>query len=278
MPWFDAAVARDASYVSTDWMDRIPYLVEYAAAGLDLVPEPRRLPIMLLSVGGQAVRQDLSEKADELASHGYLVVAPDHNDAWCVVLPDGRYVRRLELGIAGSVPNRERVLDLVLLTDQLEHWAQADPLLQDRLDLGRIGVVGFSAGGFAAMTFCQRDTRCRAAVVLDAAPWNGLPEVFQLGLQKPSLSVFSEGGMNRRLFDSTARDAFVFEVQGADHLAIAGVGYFPAGTAATFAGSRQVNRSVNAYMIWFLNRYLKGSTDPMPRLADHPRVQNFRQK
>lgn len=278
LPWFDTPVARDATLVPSDWMDRLPHLVEYAAAGLDLVPEPRRLPIILLSVGGAAARQDSWEKADELASHGYLVVAPDHHDAWGVVLPDGRYCRRIEMGIAASVAIRERVRDLVFLTDQVERWAQADPLLQDRLDLGRIGVVGFSWGGGTAMAFCQRDPRCRAAVILDAAPGDGAEEVAQLGLQEPTLSIFNGGWMDRRLFDSTAHDAFIFQVQGTDHNAIGGWSYFPTATAASKAGARRVNRSVNAYMIWFLNRYLQGSMDPMPRLADHPLIQNLRQK
>jgi hypothetical protein len=39
-----------------------------------------------------------------------------------------------------------------------------------------------------------------------------------------------------------------------------------------------VARTINAYTLWFLNTHLKGSTDPMPALADYPRVINFMQK
>lgn len=42
--------------------------------------------------------------------------------------------------------------------------------------------------------------------------------------------------------------------------------------------AQEVNRTVNAFAIWFLNKHLKGSTDPMPGLQDYPRVFNFKQK
>jgi hypothetical protein len=35
---------------------------------------------------------------------------------------------------------------------------------------------------------------------------------------------------------------------------------------------------MNAYIFRFPNKHSKGSNDPMPALADYPRVINFRQK
>ena len=42
--------------------------------------------------------------------------------------------------------------------------------------------------------------------------------------------------------------------------------------------SREIVLTLRAYVLWFLNQHLKGSTDPMPALADYPRVINFKQK
>jgi hypothetical protein len=67
-------------------------------------------------------------------------------------------------------------------------------------------------------------------------------------------------------------------VSNTQHQDIGGFGYFPSGTAAGARLGWEVNRNVNAYVVWFLNKYLKDSTDPMPALRDHPRVINFRQK
>lgn len=44
------------------------------------------------------------------------------------------------------------------------------------------------------------------------------------------------------------------------------------------AGGREVHRTINAYILWLLNKYLKGSSDPMPSLAHYPRILGFKQK
>ena len=35
---------------------------------------------------------------------------------------------------------------------------------------------------------------------------------------------------------------------------------------------------MNAYTLWFLNKYLKGINDPIPLAKDYPLVRNFKQK
>ena len=41
---------------------------------------------------------------------------------------------------------------------------------------------------------------------------------------------------------------------------------------------REGARTITAYSLWFLNKYLKGSNEPMPPLADYPRILGFKQK
>ena len=41
---------------------------------------------------------------------------------------------------------------------------------------------------------------------------------------------------------------------------------------------REAARTITAYSFWFLNKYLKGSTDPMPAIANYPRIIAFKQK
>ena len=59
---------------------------------------------------------------------------------------------------------------------------------------------------------------------------------------------------------------------------IAGVDWYWVWHPLDVAGGREVARTINAYTLWFLNKYLKGSTDPMPALAEYPRVTGFKQK
>ncbi len=48
--------------------------------------------------------------------------------------------------------------------------------------------------------------------------------------------------------------------------------------STTFALSGELARTIADYTLWFLNKLLKGSTDPMPQPADYPQLFNFKQK
>jgi len=52
----------------------------------------------------------------------------------------------------------------------------------------------------------------------------------------------------------------------------------PRPTASKLAQNREATRTMNAYIVWFLNKYVRGINDPMPPPSDYPRVINFRQK
>jgi hypothetical protein len=47
---------------------------------------------------------------------------------------------------------------------------------------------------------------------------------------------------------------------------------------AGLAFSREAARTAIAYELWFLNKYLKGSSDPMPLAGSFPLVSGFQQK
>jgi len=79
-----------------------------------------------------------------------------------------------------------------------------------------------------------------------------------------------------RLFNMATRDAVWFQVSSTGQLN-SHDWYWRAYPSGVEAG-REAARTINAYTLWFLNKYLKGSTDPMPALADYPRVINFKEK
>lgn len=277
IPWGDLPVLRDINYIGRDLMDRLPFVVSYAASDLPLAETPAKLPVVVLSPGWTAVRHDLFEKADELASHGFVVIAPDHFDAHGVVLADGRYVAGgpyRELSASGL---RDRVKDCVFITDQLEQWNLHDSFFRGRLNLDEVGVVGFSWGGVTAFEFCRVDGRCRAAVGLDPGGYF-TPELPEFGLQKPSLTINRSDVRDTTAFGKTEKDAIWFQISDTQHQDIGGWDFWPSGTPQSLVSGREVNRTVNAYMIWFLNKYLRGFDEPMPSLSDHPRVINFMRK
>jgi predicted dienelactone hydrolase len=128
-------------------------------------------PVILLSHGAGSCRFANASLAEVLASHGYLVVAPDHA---------GTTTRDKVWGITHKERAQsvlDRPLDLSRVLDVLEERSAGDdPLLGGLVDPGRIAVVGHSFGGATALALvgarfalpnraeCRRGKtrRCRA--------------------------------------------------------------------------------------------------------------------
>ncbi|WP_369144493.1 alpha/beta hydrolase family protein [Streptomyces sp. R44] len=132
----------------------------------DAPPLPGRRPVLLYTPGGGDSRTLSTTLAEDLASHGRVVVLVDHpGDASQVELPSG--VRRTVLmGPPDPATVRTmidtRVADLRFLLDRL-----GDLPLAPVMDLRRIGVYGHSAGGTAAVHALASDDRIAAGVNLE---------------------------------------------------------------------------------------------------------------
>ncbi|MER6143556.1 alpha/beta hydrolase [Streptomyces sparsogenes] len=111
-------------------------------------------PVVLCSPGAGEARSERTRLADELASHGYVVVVLDHgDDARSAGFPQGR---------AAEGPAVDgRVADVRFALDQLVSLAPGV------LDLSRIGLFGGSAGCAAELTALHEDPRITAIADLD---------------------------------------------------------------------------------------------------------------
>ncbi|MCK2243839.1 MULTISPECIES: hydrolase [unclassified Crossiella] len=144
-------------------------------------------PVLLYSQGRGSMRALSTSLAEDLASHGYVVLSVDHTyDAGAVRFPDGRVIR----GNRPQVPTeaqraeelRVRVADL---RSTLNHVSTAATPFRGRLDLSRVGTLGHSMGGATAAEAIRTDPRFRAGVNLDGGFWdgaanNGVPAPFLL--------------------------------------------------------------------------------------------------
>jgi predicted dienelactone hydrolase len=106
-------------------------------------------PVLVISHGIAADRDDFSELAQHLVSHGFAVAVLDHPGS------DRQHFQNLLRGLTQEVtePNEfvNRPLDISYLLDQLEQLNQTDEALQYRLNLHKIGVIGHSLGGYTAL-------------------------------------------------------------------------------------------------------------------------------
>lgn len=99
--------------------------------------DDRRRPVILFSHGFGGTAQMMSWFGTALARAGYVVVAVDH--------PGNNGMDKMT--VAGALMPWDRAQDLRAALDAVK----ADPAIRPHLDLGRIGVSGFSAGGFTSL-------------------------------------------------------------------------------------------------------------------------------
>lgn len=133
--WYPTLAAATPSAL-TIGPDAQPLFVSGQAA-VDAPIAGGRLPTLLLSHGNGGSARMMGWLGTALASAGYLVIAVDHpgnNGADAMTVP-------------GSVMAWLRADDLKAALAAV----QSDPQLAPHVDAGRLGVVGFSAGGFTAL-------------------------------------------------------------------------------------------------------------------------------
>jgi dienelactone hydrolase len=142
-------------------------------------------PVVLYAPGLGDERNDTTAIAEDLASHGYVVVTIDFvHDSGVVELPDGRLAESAVPEPTLPVTVKEvvsRAEDVSFVLDQLavinrggnpDHEQRPLPRgLRGSLDLDRTGMFGHSDGGSAAAHVMHLDSRVTAGVDLDGTLW-----------------------------------------------------------------------------------------------------------
>jgi len=180
----------------------------HSARGPDMAPRPPSYPVVIMRAGASAPVVSYSTLAEDLASHGYVVVGFDAPyRTFAVVFPDGRAMSRTPENnpeiCADQQPALQarcanRVLsawtaDVAFVLDRLERLNAADPSgrFTGRLDMTRVGIFGHSFGAAAAAQFCHDDSRCKAGIDVDGQPFGS---VIQEGMRQPFMILLSDHG------------------------------------------------------------------------------------
>ncbi|NMB76388.1 MAG: hypothetical protein GYA21_14820 [Myxococcales bacterium] len=140
----------------------LPLLESTAVKDANIDRQHGPYPLILFSHGAYGLRQQSISYTIHLASHGYVVAAPDHqgNTVWDMIR-DGYH--------PGSVPNSSylRVQDMKFLLQVLLQRAEdpEDPLYW-LLDFKRAGVSGHSFGGWTTVCMPCQDVTFVTGVAL----------------------------------------------------------------------------------------------------------------
>ncbi len=267
--WGRTYISQDQAVYDPAELSYIPQnmaMINHALPSARFASAAGSCPVVVFSPGATAPRSQAQYLAEHLASHGYVWVSVDHADAFPTIFPDGRYIDERSATMSTAAGLLDRVQDLRFILNELARWNVEDPLFAGSLDLSRVAAMGYSWGGGTVAELCRVDARCRTVVLFEGT-FQGAEEVAASGLPKPSLEINASSGMGSdTLFRKAKQDAIYFQVSGTTHGDFGGL------------SDVEVDRTCKDYALWFLNKHLKGSADPMPALASYPRVTGFKQK
>ncbi len=173
----------------------------HAAPGVPLAAAPSRFPLILFAPSWTGRRNQNTVQAEELASHGFVVVGIDHPYSTdLTIFPDGRKARSSlpefldcssdeAVAACVRVANDQlslRTADARFVLDEIERFNRTDPdgLLTGRIDTARVGIFGHSFGGAVAAEACRTDARFKAGANYDGLLFG---EVLEQGIGKPFL-------------------------------------------------------------------------------------------
>jgi pimeloyl-ACP methyl ester carboxylesterase len=139
-------------------------------------------PVIIFSPGNGTNVEFYAGIAEELASHGYLLIGLNHPyDVAAVSLQDGSIAQfnpgpvefqAHEAWIAGRVD--ERTADVLFVIEHLEALnSSEDPLLAGHLNLAQLSAMGHSLGGIAAAEACRGSAELLACLNLDGIQRGG---------------------------------------------------------------------------------------------------------
>ena len=207
-PW-RIAIRRQSGVLLGDFLTRdLSKVHAHSLRAAPVSPQQRSYPVVILRAGASLEVASYTTLAEDLTSHGYVVVGLDAPyRTGIVVFPDGRVMKRtpknnpelcIEKTGSGQADCVNKLLaawtaDIAFVLDRLAQLNASDPSgrFVGRLDLARVGVFGHSFGGAQAAQFCSEDSRCKAGIDIDGAPFGS---VIQTGMQKPFMFVGSGNG------------------------------------------------------------------------------------
>ncbi len=113
-----------------------------------------RVPLVLFShgLGGCALQSIFI--TEELARHGYVVVAPDHTDAGCAIGSEDLKLGNIRTDNAFMFPRRwtdQSEIDRMRDLREVLRLVADDPQLARIVDLSHVGAVGHSLGGYTVI-------------------------------------------------------------------------------------------------------------------------------
>ena len=239
-----------------------------------------RVPLVLFShgLGGCALQSTFI--TEELARHGYVVAAPDHRDAaTCSIDDDGLRLQNVRTEQPLMEPARwTEQSEIGRLHDLREAIRRVaiDPDLARIADTQRVGAVGHSMGGYAALGMAGgwptwRTPEVKAVIAF--SPY-AAPFIVHGTLPKLAVPVMYQGaqfdwGMTPNIegpkgaFAQSPAPKYYARLRNGTHVEWTNLGCLGQPTIAACVNAKPNAALINRYAFEFLDRYLKDVPSPL---------------
>ena len=235
-------------------------------------------PLIIFSHGNGGFRMQSVFWCEHLASHGYIVVAPDHTGNSAATVIDGKLILNNHDRAQSAI---DRPMDVSFLITQMGKWnAGEDSRFARKISMDQIGVGGHSFGGYTCTWVAYKDERIDAIVPMAGtapnitAP-NDCPVLIIMATEDDTLGIAGNAAIREYYKNSIGPRYFIEFVDGGHFSFTEMFQYLPDfgdgvgtgtritnGEPVTFTPKESIYRYTNGYSLAFLNKYVKGDTDP----------------
>lgn len=233
-----------------------------------------QFPLVLFSHGNGGMRWQNVFLCEHLASHGYIVVSPDHTGNSGFTIVDGQIIGYNGAGREQAAADRPK--DLSFLIDTMERLNKGgDSRFFGRIDMENIGVVGHSFGGYTAAAMADQDPRVDAIVPMAAVGRTrenfDMPVLLLIATEDDTINAEGNDRM-RAYYEESKGPRYSVEFKNAGHYSFTemyqlnpnfgdGVGSgkrITNGEPIDYIGMDKAYPLIKGYVTAFLDRYLRG--------------------
>jgi dienelactone hydrolase len=216
------------------WLDEVKSVRTTSVLNASVAQSAQPFPVLIYNPGAEHPPFSGTFQTEFLASHGYVVVAIGHTDVTRIErFPDGSHYKAdlgrtvLEDNAADSrldvtrfealakkyahTTMRIHLQDIAFVLDKLAamNGSRSDRFYR-RLDLERVGALGWSLGGVLALQASRDEPRIKASVNLDGWLYTDVQET---GTHQPILQMHSGGLPSARQAQTAADRALALVAQ-----------------------------------------------------------------
>ncbi len=233
-------------------------------------------PLLLFSHGNGGLRMQGAFWCEHMASHGYVVMSPDHTGNCAVTFIDGKMVVFENSDEGRKRSSADRPKDLSFLIDSMDRMNKGgDSRFFGRVDLEHIGAAGHSFGGFTCTWITNQEPRVRAVAPMAGAATERTnyecPVMLLIAAEDDTLGADKVAYL-RRYYDESKGPHYSVEFKNAGHYSFTemyqlkpdfgdGVGQGKRlinGEPITYLPKEMAYKMTNGYTTAFFGKYLKG--------------------